>query len=141
MLAAALCAAAGVPVFAQDAKLTPGAIASTNFNEVCASDGLPGSAYSRKHRVWRDKAGTLAKYGIPASEASQYEDDDRVPVCLGGDNASPLNHWPQLWPDARQKDDFEREVCRRVCNDRNLDLTVAQGWFMGDWRAHMKEFP
>jgi hypothetical protein len=32
---------------------------------------------------------------IPEPEAAKYEDDDLVPVCLGGDNASPLNHWPQ----------------------------------------------
>jgi hypothetical protein len=40
-----------------------------------------------------DKAGTLARYriAIAPSEAALYE----IPVCLGGDNASPLNHWPQ----------------------------------------------
>jgi hypothetical protein len=45
--------------------------------------------------VWHDKIGTLAKYGIAPYRASLFEDDDLIPVCLGGDNASPLNHWPQ----------------------------------------------
>ena len=48
--------------------------------------------YSRSHRVWHDKAGTLAKCGIPLDDANRYEDDDRVPICLGGNNASLQNY-------------------------------------------------
>jgi hypothetical protein len=39
--------------------LTPGAIAETHAAVLC----LHG--YARTHRVWRDKAGTLAKTGLP----------------------------------------------------------------------------
>ena len=38
--------------------------------------------YDRAHRVWHDKASTLAKYSIPELEAAKYEDDDLIPVCL-----------------------------------------------------------
>jgi hypothetical protein len=31
------------------------------------------------HPVWHDKAGTLAKYGIPISRMREFEDDERVP--------------------------------------------------------------
>jgi hypothetical protein len=31
------------------------------------------------HPVWHDKAGTLAKYGIPVSRMREFEDDERVP--------------------------------------------------------------
>jgi hypothetical protein len=62
---------------------------------VCA----PG--YSRSHRMWHDKIGTLAKYGIPPTEAHRYEDErPRAGVCLGGDNASAPNHWPEPWDQA-----------------------------------------
>jgi hypothetical protein len=74
-----------------DPQLSPGAVADADPAVVCA----PG--YSRSRRVWHDKTATLAKYRIPPSEAGRYEDDDPVPICLGGDNASPLNHWPELW--------------------------------------------
>ena len=69
--------------------LTPGAIAETSATVVCVH------GYARAHRVWRDKAGTLVRYGIAPDRAFLFEDDDLIPVCLGGNNASPLNHWPQ----------------------------------------------
>ena len=89
---------------------------------VCA----PG--YARAHRVWHDKAGTLAKYHIAPSQAALYEDHDLIPVCLGGDNASPLNHWPQpnsTTPGATDKDMLEERICREVCRARD-DALLAR---------------
>jgi hypothetical protein len=114
-----------------DERLTPGVIATTNAPEVCA--GGPGE-YSRRHRVWHDKVGTLQRYGLPLSAMGTVEDDDRVPVCLGGDNSSPLNHWPQPLSSAREKDQLEAAVCRMVCDERSLPLGDAQRLFLGDWR-------
>jgi integrase len=74
-------ALAGTSPSMPDSQLTPGAVADTDPAVVCAR------GYSRSHRVWHDKIGTLLKYGIPPAEADRYEDDDLVPVCLGGDNA------------------------------------------------------
>lgn len=119
--------AAAVP----DDHLTPGAIASTDTAEVCGH--VAGIAYSPRHRVWHDKRSTLAKYGLPESAARDYEDDDRVAVCLGGDNADPRNHWPQKWAEAREKDRLEALTCRMVCDGRE-SLTDAQAAFLGDWR-------
>jgi hypothetical protein len=110
-----------------DPQLTPGAVADTDPATICAP------RYSRSHRVWHDKIGTLAKYGIPPSEAARYEDDDRVPICLGGDNASPLNHWPEPWDQAKRKDELERRMCRTVCAGE-IALPAAQAVFLGDWR-------
>jgi hypothetical protein len=56
-----------------------------------------------------------------------------VPVCLGGDNASPLNHWPETWDQAEQKDELERRTCRAVCAGE-ITLPAAQAIFFGDWR-------
>jgi hypothetical protein len=102
-------ALAGTAPPTPDSQLTPGAVAETDPAIVCA----PG--YSRSHRVWHDKIGTLAKDGIPPAEADRYEDDDRLPICLGGDNASPLNHWPEPWDQAKRKDELEQRMCREVC--------------------------
>ena len=40
--------------------------------------------YARAHRVWNDKASTLAKYGIPISRIREFEVTSRVPVGLRG---------------------------------------------------------
>lgn len=117
-----------------DPRLTPGAVATSDAHGpdgICTVVG--GLTYTRRHRVWDDKQETLARYGIPASQARDYEDDDRVPVCLGGDNASPLNHWPEVWPQAHVKDRLDAEACRLVCEGK-VAVVTAQGWFLGDWR-------
>ena len=95
--------------------------------------------WDRAHRVWHDKAGTLARYGIRADQGYLYEDDDLIPICLGGDNASPLNHWPQPhggWPDVAEKDRLERRVCTEVCLARDDALLARyQAAFANDWVA------
>jgi hypothetical protein len=93
-----------------------------------------GESYSRRHRVWHDKQGTLRKYGLPLSDMHAAEDGDRVPICLGGDNADPRNHWPESWPQAREKDRLEAEVCRIFCDHRTMTLKAGQAIFLGDWR-------
>jgi hypothetical protein len=118
-----------------DPALTPGAVASHSVAEVCE----PG--YARSHRVWgqREKyAITLPRYRIPAAAGHLYEDDDLIPICAGGDNADPRNHWPQrcdAWRGpvciagpAHQKDWQEARTCRAVC-DGTMPLDAAQDYF------------
>lgn len=109
---------------------TPGALHTTNLAEITA----PG--YDRAHRVWHDKANTLRKYNLPLSFARLVEDDDRYPVCLGGDNANPLNHWPQNrtgpW-NAHDKDHLEDKVCEMV-KSGEMTIEAGDGIFAGDWR-------
>lgn len=119
--------AAADPPAMPDPALTPGAVAETDPAVICA----PG--YDRAHRVWRSQAGTFAKYGVPAAERPDYVDDDRVPVCLGGDNAAPTNHWPQPRAQALVKDRLERRLCRMVCGGE-ISVPAAQAVFLGDWR-------
>jgi hypothetical protein len=104
-----------------DPQLTPGAVADTDPVIICA----PG--YSRSHWVWHDKIGTLAKYGIPPADADQYEDDDRVPICLGGDNASALNHWPEPWDEAEQKDELKGRMSREVAPPLSAQVCRCHG--------------
>jgi hypothetical protein len=35
------------------------------------------------------------------------EDDDLLPISVGGDNVSPLDHWSQEWSQANRKDEIE----------------------------------
>ena len=111
--------------------LTPGAVATDDLGDICGRPG--GRTYSRRHRVWHDKLDTLAKYHLPPYVARDYEDDDLIPICMGGDNADPHNHWTQHWPEARVKDRMDTEACRLVCTHR-LSLPDARALFTPDWR-------
>lgn len=117
-----------------DPVLTPGAVASTDLRDICGRVG--GRTYTRRHRVWDRKAETLARYGLPLGQARYYEDDDRVPVCAGGDNADPRNHWAEPLREAHEKDKLEAKACRLVCEGK-VPLGEAQGWFLGDFREQM----
>jgi hypothetical protein len=126
-------AIAGAPGLLPDHALTPGAVAETKTEVICAL------GFVHAHRVWHDKAATLAKYRIAENKAALYEDDDLIPVCLGGDNASPLNHWPQAnsaSPRAADKDRLEARICFKVCRDRDdSELQRYQTAFAQDWVA------
>jgi hypothetical protein len=136
-------AASAAEPAAPDQRLTPGAIRDIDPAVVCA----PG--YARAHRAWHDKPSTLIKYGLPPSQARDFEDDDRVPICVGGDNTDPGNHWPQRcteWKGLRcvagpafEKDRLEAWVCRAVCDEHQMPLAAAQHMFLGDWRAAYRE--
>ncbi len=119
-----------------DPRLTPGAIASHDVSEICQY------GYSRSHRVWpypEGKRAVLERYGIPLTDARRYEDDDLVPVCLGGDNSAITNHWPQLWREAEIKDGAEKAFCKMVCAGQ-LRLDQAQRYFLNwgksSWARH-----
>jgi hypothetical protein len=108
-----------------DPALTPGALASHSAAEVC------GPGYAHTHRVWGPHEKytiTLPRYGIPARDGHLFEDDDLIPVCAGGDNADPRNHWPQPWAAARIKDEEEAHYCRAVCAG-SVSLDQAQDHF------------
>ena len=100
-------------------------IASTDVSEVCAEDGLPGSAYSRSHRVVKRKP-VLGKIL-----------DHIVPLCLGGADVD-ANIQLQGYDEAEIKDQLERVACIRVCRYRDLGLAEGQAWFTDDWRIAYK---
>lgn len=88
-----------IPALAQDFPLhpddtlTPGAVASTDGNDVCGI--VDGLSYSRRHRHTSPelKREVYAAYYVdPAGR--EFEVDHRVPVCLGGADIRE-NLWPQ----------------------------------------------
>ncbi len=119
-----------------DTTLTPGAVATTDRAEICAWVG--GRSYSQRHRMWESKRSTLLKYGLDPRDGRHYEDDDLVPVCLGGDNANPLNHWPMPWPEAREKDELEGQTCRAVCAGRMTPEAGQAIFTSGRWREMIR---
>lgn len=94
-------------------------IASTDVQEVCFTDGLPGSAYSRLHRV-------VKRRPVP-----WHQIDHIVPLCLGGADVD-ANVQVQPIEEAIEKDELERSACRAVCSGA-LDLEKAQRFFIERW--------
>ena len=48
-------------------------------------------------------------------------DDDRAPVCLGGDRSNPFNYWPQPRPPVRKKDQL------LLCSIQKIHAALAKG--------------
>ncbi len=124
-----------------DPQATPGAVATTDLSDICGR--VDGLTYTKRHRVWTRQRETMQRYGVPWEQRRQYEDDDEVPVCLGGDNGNPANHWAQpgdqLTPDGfgyQAKDWLDAESCRLTCMGQ-VSPSEAQGWFLApaDWRV------
>jgi hypothetical protein len=115
-------------------SLTPGSIATSDMNEVCAM------GYSRSHRPdetasHKLKLQALVRYGLPRSAIASYEADALVPLCLGGNHWDIRNVWPQSWSSAKMKDLKEAIACRKVCASRDQQLLIKyQQQFIQDWR-------
>ncbi len=122
-LAALLAGGSAFALFAGDRG--DSRIASTSFAEVCATDGKPGSAYSRSHRV-------VARRPVP-----RHQVDHIVPLCVGGADVD-ANIQIEPIEEALRKDELERRVCIAVCRDRTMSLVEGQAIFLGDWRRHLK---
>jgi hypothetical protein len=134
-LIAATASGETLPIRPHDA-LTPGAVATTDENDVCGIVG--GRTYSKRHRQTpqRLKDQTYAAYGIDKA-GRDFEIDHRVPLCLGGADEAD-NLWPQRgWrhPSYYDKDRLEAEVCRMVCEQGEMTLPQGQALFLGDWIA------
>ena len=63
----------------------------------------------------------LGLVGLP----KDFEEDHFIPLEIGGNPASPLNLWPEPWPDAHRKDRVENWLHRQVCSGK-MTLREAQ---------------
>jgi hypothetical protein len=85
-------------------------------DEVCASDGLSGSAYGWAHRDTneRPRRADFARYGVPWADHGRYEDDRLFPLCLG-DAEVQASRWrqPRWGPwNSYEKDRLESYACK-----------------------------
>ncbi len=71
---------------------------------------------------------------------TDYEEDHRVPIEVGGDPRDPGNLWAQKWPEAKLKDRLETAVKKDVCAG-TLTLKQGQAIFLGDfWKEYDRRF-
>jgi hypothetical protein len=120
-----------------DSTLTPGAVASTDINEICAS------GYARRARdvSTSTKNAVYAEYHIATHRTGEYEIDHLVPLGIGGAN-DIKNLWPQPTdprPGRLEKDTLEDELHRRIC-DHRVDVRTAQHDVAADWAAAYRKY-
>ena len=114
---------------AVDPRVTQANIHSTICVRGYTASVRPPEAYTEAL-----KRQQIAALGLPGS-LSDYEEDHRVPLGVGGSPADPLNLWPEqrYGPyGANAKDGLEYRVYRDVC-DGSLTLAEGRAVFLGDW--------
>lgn len=126
-----------VPVSFPEPSLTPGAVATVNKDQICATARPKNRAVpaSLRRRVFEE-------YGIPAAEPRAYEVDYLITPALGGAD-DIRNLWPQsstsaVW-NAQVKDALEDRLHELVC-EGDLDLPTAQREIASDWIAAYKKY-
>lgn len=110
--------ACGLP----DPRRTPGALCSRqdpNFDEVRYPAKV---AHCARNITMAEKELVAGWYGVPKRDFARYEFDHYIPLAAGGSN-DPRNLWPQVWPDAHDKDKVEAEVYRGL---RDGSMTQRQ---------------
>ena len=132
-LAALIAGGSGLALAIGDDAIEPAGdprIASTDVREVCATDGLPGSAYSRSHRV-------VKRRGVPGHQL-----DHIISLALGGaDVEANIQLQPLDGPwNAHDKDRLEIALAREVCRYHTMALHDAQD-MLYHWReAYIEVF-
>ena len=126
-----------VPVSFPEPSLTPGAVATVNRDQICASPEPKNRTVpvALQHKVFEE-------YGIPTAEPRAYEVDYLITPALGGAD-DIRNLWPQsyssaVW-NAHVKDELEDRLHAMVC-DGGLDLVAAQHDISSDWIAAYKKY-
>ena len=126
-----------VPVSIPEPSLTPGAIATSDRNQVCQSTQPKNRIVpvSMQRRVFEE-------YGIAGAEPQAYEVDYLITPALGGAD-DIRNLWPQsnssaVW-NARVKDALEDRLRELVC-EGSLDLASAQHDISLDWIAAYRKY-
>lgn len=120
-----------------DPKLTPGAInPNMTAKEICAPEFRTGNVRPPTSYTNALKRKQMLERKIPGDMAS-YEEDHAIPLCLGGDPRSELNLYPEIWPEARQKDVVEVFLNHCVCR-QGMSLQLAQKLVWPDWQKIYK---
>ena len=141
--------AASSEPYIPDDKVTPGEInpgvTQANIKETICVSGWTGtirppSSYTNRLKE-RQLSTTYSDYR--SGDLSDFEEDHRVPLSIGGHPTDEKNLWPEPWCEkkkpcaegtlgARKKDVLEREVQRRVCSGK-ITLRQGQEIFLKDW--------
>jgi hypothetical protein len=119
---------AGSAIYTADPELTPGVRnrnvrASTIKATICSTRWLtrqqPTASYLLKLKVRQ-----MHQYQEPGP-SGRYQEDQLIPIGLGGAAKNPSNLWPEPIAKARLRNNLEQQLNRLVC-DGKLTLVRAQ---------------
>ncbi len=130
-------AAFAVDPILPDAKLTPGAVLTTDEGTICQ----PGYSRSVRHTSGALKHQVYVEYGIDRN-TGHYEIDHLIPLGIGGAD-SRENLWPesrdtQPW-NAGVKDKLENYLHVEVCAG-HIAVKDAQKAIAADWVAAFRKY-
>jgi hypothetical protein len=117
---------------------TPGASRPASLQEICRlahEEVVKEVSPSERQKVFEE-------YGIPSTQADQYEVDYLITPGLGGED-NIRNLWPEpynspTW-NAHVKDVLEERLHEMVCSNQ-LDLSVAQRAIATNWIAAYQKY-
>jgi hypothetical protein len=133
LLVALVASAPAAALELPDARVTPGAIGSSDPAIVCVR------GYSRTVRPpydydWRRfRVSVFRAYGIPHEQWRGYTIDHDVPLSLGGAPEDLRNVWPEPKAEAKRKDEVEDALLSAACYRHTLTLASAQAAIARNW--------
>lgn len=126
----------GIP----DIRCTPGAtnpaVTQANIRSTICKPGWTATIRPPVSYTNTLKASQMAAYG-DTGPLSNWEEDHRVPLEVGGNPTDPANLWPEPWAGtqgAHTKDAVENSVHRSICAGR-ITLAAGQAVFLANYFA------
>ena len=110
--------------------LNPAVTQATIDSTICVS-GWTATVRPPESYTEALKAAQIAAEGLPGG-LSDYEEDHRMPLELGGSPADPHNLSPESPPSPNPKDSDETSLNSQVC-DGHLTLAQAQQQMVAKW--------
>lgn len=110
--------------------LNPGVTQATIHQTICVT-GWTATVRPSESYTSRLKSEQIRAEGLPGSP-SDYEEDHRMPLELGGAPSDPANLSPELGASPNPKDSDEDSLRRDVCAGR-LTLADAQVQLVSRW--------
>jgi hypothetical protein len=123
-----------LPVGAQNHKLTPGAVATSDTAVICKR----GYASSVRLVPKWEKDSVYKLYHASKVTGKCCEVDHLISLELGGSNKL-ANLWPMPYPAAYAKDSVENVAHQRVCSGK-VSLIEAQTQIAKNWRVMYRKY-
>jgi hypothetical protein len=127
-----------------DPMLTPGAVRTTNRDDICSTKtgAIRNVSGSLKLQVYRRYGMSGPTAAFPGADLlPPYEVDHLVSLELGGSN-DITNLWPEAFNQplgAHEKDKLENKLHRLICAGR-ISVEAAQHAIATDWVAAYRQY-
>jgi len=129
-----------------DPRITPGAIdpsvTQANIQSTVCVKGYTKMVRPPSYVTNKLKKSQIREYGYADTDPRDYEEDDLIPLNIGGAPGDPRNLWPQPrnseW-NAERKDELEFKLYKLVCYGK-VPLAEAQQEMAKDWINAYKRY-